>query len=114
MRAAWPWLFWALWGAWLAASDLRNDDVQPAVVLLFAGAGVLGFARPARWWAWAVALGAWVPAEPLLAAVTRAPMAYPPNWGALLAFVPALLGGAAGAFAASSAGARAESGPGRD
>jgi len=27
--SAWPWLFWALWGVWLAVSDLRNSDVQP-------------------------------------------------------------------------------------
>lgn len=37
-RAAWPWRFWALWGVWLAASDLRNDDVQPAVALMSMGA----------------------------------------------------------------------------
>ncbi len=99
MRAVWPWLFWALWGGWLAASDLRSDDIQPAVALVFVGALVLGWARPRRWWAWAIALGAWVPAEPWLAAITRAPMAYPANWGALLAFAPALLGAAAGAAA---------------
>lgn len=44
--AVWPLLFWALWGAWLAVSDLRNDDVQPAVLLMLVGAFVLGFARP--------------------------------------------------------------------
>ncbi|MBI5169253.1 MAG: hypothetical protein HZA61_07175 [Candidatus Eisenbacteria bacterium] len=101
-RAVWPWLFWALWGVWLAASDLRNDDVQSAVVLLLVGAFVLGFARPRHWWAWAIALGAWVPAEPLLAAVTRTPMAYAPNWGALIAFLPALAGAGVGAALASS------------
>lgn len=107
VRAAWPWLFWALWGAWLAASDLRNDDVQPAVALMLVGAFVLGFARPRAWWAWAIALGAWVPAEPWLAAITRTPMAYPANWGALLAFVPALAGAGAGALAAAARNADA-------
>jgi len=100
-RTAWPWLFWALWGAWLAVSDLRNEDVQPAVILSLAGAFVLGFARPRRWWAWAVALGAWVPAEPLVSRLTGIPPGYPFNTGAVLAFIPALLGAAAGAWAAS-------------
>lgn len=98
-RTAWPWLFWGLWGAWLAVSDLRNDDVQPAVVLMFAGAFVLGFARPRAWWAWAVALGAWVPAEPLVSRLTGIPPVWPFNAGAVLAFVPALAGAGAGAWA---------------
>lgn len=97
VRVAWPWLFWALWGAWLAASDLRNDEIQPAAARLLAGAALLGFGRPARWWGWALALGAWVTAEPLVAIATRTPMAYPANWGVLLAFVPAFLGAAVGA-----------------
>ncbi len=67
-QAAWPWLFWALWGGSLAVSGLRNDDVSPAAPLMFLGAFVLGFARRRSWWAWALALGAWVPAEPLVAA----------------------------------------------
>jgi hypothetical protein len=100
-RTAWPWLFWALWGAWLAASDLRNDDVQPAVFKMFAGAFVLGFARPRGWWAWGLALGAWVPAEPIVSRITGIPPLTPFNAGAVLAFVPALLGAGAGAWAAS-------------
>jgi len=101
-RSVWPWLFWALWGAWLASSDLRSDDVQPAVALMFVGGLVLGFARPRAWWAWGLALGAWVPAEPLWARLAHLRMAYAPNWGALIAFIPALAGAAAGAWAAQA------------
>lgn len=101
-RTVWPWLFWALWGAWLAVSDLRNDDVQPAVLLAFAGGAVLGFARPRTSWVWGLLLGAWVPAEPLVARVTGIAPAWPYNPGVLLAFVPALLGAAAGATLASA------------
>ncbi len=99
-RIAWPPLFWALWGAWLAVSDLRNEEVQPAVLLLLVGAFVLGAARPRWWWAWALALGAWVPAEPLVSRVAGITPTWPANAGALVAFVPALVGGAMGAAAA--------------
>lgn len=98
-RTVWPWLFWAPWGAWLAVSDLRSDDVQPAVLALLVGAGVLGFARPRRWWAWGLALGAWVPAEPLVSAAFGIPPLSPYNAGVLLAFLPALAGAGAGALA---------------
>jgi hypothetical protein len=54
-RTAWPWLFWAPWGAWLADSDLRSDEVQPAVILLLAGALVPGSARPRSWRGWTAA-----------------------------------------------------------
>lgn len=64
---AWPWLFWLCWGAWLAVSDLRASELQPSVMRVLLGAVVLGFAQPARWWAWALALAAWVPAEPMIA-----------------------------------------------
>ena len=95
--SAWPWLFWALWGVWLAVSDLRNSDVQSAVIRVFVGAAVLGAARPRRWWFWALALAAWVPAEPLVARVAGIPMSYPFNLGALfLPPLPALLGAAVG------------------
>ena len=93
----WPWLFWALWGVWLSVSDLRNSDVQAAVIQMFVGAAVLGAMRPKRWWLWALALAAWVPAEPLIARVAGIPMSYPFNMGALfLPPLPALLGAAAG------------------
>lgn len=95
--SVWPWLFWALWGVWLAVSDLRNSDVQPAVIQMFVGAAVLGAARPRRWWLWALALAAWVPAESLVARVAGIPMSYPFNMGSLLLPpLPALLGAAAG------------------
>jgi len=98
--AAWPWLFWALWGAWLAVLDLHNDEVQPTVLLLLVGGFVLGLARPRRWGAWAIGLGLWVVAEPLIARAFHLAMAYPPNAGAVLAFIPAGLGTGAGAAVA--------------
>ncbi|MEO5989573.1 MAG: hypothetical protein ABIU54_10920 [Candidatus Eisenbacteria bacterium] len=95
--SVWPWLFWALWGAWLAVSDLRNNDVQAAVIQLFVGAAVLGAARPGRWWVWALAMAAWIAAEPLLARIAGIPMSYSFNWGAIcLPPIPALLGAALG------------------
>jgi hypothetical protein len=94
---AWPWLFWSLWGVWLACSDLRNDEVQPAVLLLLVGGAVLGYARPRAWWAWALALAAWIPAEYLLSPLIHVPPQSPFNPGtALLPPIPALLGAAAG------------------
>jgi hypothetical protein len=101
-RIAWPWLFWVLWGAWLAVSDLRNDDVQPAVVELLAGAFVLGFARPRQWWAWGLLLGAWVPAEPVVSRLAGIPPLTPFTAGAALAFIPALVGAGAGAWVSSA------------
>lgn len=96
-KTAWPWLFWALWGAWLAVSDLRSDDLQGAVLRLVVGAAILGCARPKRWWLWSLALALWVPAEPLLAALLRITPRFEPNAGAwLLPPLPALVGGVLG------------------
>lgn len=93
-KTVWPWLFWALWGAWLAVSDLHSDDLQPAVLRLMVGAAVLGYARPARWWLWSLALAAWVPAEPLLATVLHMTPTFEYNPGVfLLPPLPALVGG---------------------
>ncbi len=104
--AVWPWLFWALWGAWLAVLDLHDDEVQPAALLLFLGGFVLGFARPRRWWAWATGLALWIIVEPVIADVFHLTMAFPANAGAVLAFVPALLGAGAGAALAKLRRAR--------
>ena len=31
----WPWAFWALWGGWLAVSDLLDENhLQPALAVL--------------------------------------------------------------------------------
>jgi len=93
-QIAWPWLFWVCWGAWLAVSDLRNDEVQPAVIRLVVGAALLGFARPRGWWFWSLALAAWIPAEPLVASLFRLDAPLHDNaatW--YLPPVPALLGG---------------------
>ena len=94
---AWPWLFWLLWGVWLACLDLRNDEVQPAVLVILVGSAVLGFARPRFWWAWALALAAWIPAEYLLSPVIHVPPQSSFNLGAV--FLPpsfALAGAAVG------------------
>jgi len=92
-RSAWPWLFWVCWGAWLAVSDMRNDEVQPAVLRMLVGGVVLGLGRPRTWWRWALALAAWVPAEPLLDAAFSLGARPEANLGGwLLPPIPALLG----------------------
>jgi len=94
---AWPWLFWLLWGGSLAFLDLRNDEVQPAALMILVGAAVLGFAQPRMWWAWALALAAWIPAEYLLSPLLHVPPQSPFNLGAVfLPPIPALLGAAVG------------------
>ena len=96
-RTVWPWLFWLCWGAWLAVSDLRSDDIQPAVLMLVLGGAVLGFARPRTWWLWALALAAWIPAEPWVSAATGIEMFAPANIGGwILPPLPALAGGLLG------------------
>jgi hypothetical protein len=96
-KTAWPWLFWALWGVWLAVSDLRSDDIQAAVLRLLIGATVLGYARPRHWWSWSLALAAWIPAEPVVANILRLSPATDYNAGVwvlppLLALVGGFLG----------------------
>lgn len=98
---AWPWLFWALWGASLAAWDQRSDDTGITAGFLLAGCAVLGFARPRHAWGWALALAAWIPGEILIAALRHVPLTYPANPGMLIALVPALLGAALGRALAS-------------
>lgn len=96
-QTGWPWLFWACWGAWLAISDMRSHDVQPAVLKLILGAAVLGFARPRAWWFWSFALALWIPAEPLL--VARLHLDVAPNVNPAAWYVPpiiALVGGLLG------------------
>ena len=94
LKTAWPWLFWMLWGAWLAVSDLRSDDLQGAVLRMVLGALVLGYARPARWWLWSLALAAWVPAEPALATLLHITPNFDYNPGMwFLPPIPALVGG---------------------
>ena len=93
-KTGWPWLFWALWGAWLAVSDLRSDDLQPAVLRLVLGAVVLGYARPSTWWLWSLALAAWIPAEPFIAGLLRTTPGFDYNPGVwLLPPLVALVGG---------------------
>lgn len=92
-RTAWPQLFWLVWGFTLAMADLRNDDLQPAVLRIILGAGVLAFARPHRWVFASVAMALWVPAEPIVAAMLGWE-SYAQNAGTwLLPLVPAFMGG---------------------
>src|SRR5262252_9472400 len=94
-KTAWPPLYWLLWGAWLAVSDLRDERaLQSALLRLLIGAAVLGLARPRRWWLWSLALAAWVPLEPVLAVALKLDTRYEFDWGSwLLPPLPALLGG---------------------
>ena len=111
-RTGWPWLFWACWGAWLAVSDLRDDEVQLAVIRLILGGALLGFARPRTWWFWSFALAAWIPAEPLLASLFRiefAREADPGRW--YLPLIPALLGGFLGRSVARGVSPESEARP---
>jgi len=72
---------------------MRNDEVQPAVLRMLVGGAVLGFARPRTWWCWALALAAWVPAEPLLDAAFALGARPEANLGGwLLPPIPAFLG----------------------
>src|SRR5262249_19590463 len=97
-KTVWPRLFWVLWGAWLAVSDLRDEShLQPALLRLLIGAVVLGMARPRRWWLWALALASWVPIEPALAVLMRISPGYevdPGSW--LLPPLRAVVGGSLG------------------
>ena len=102
-KSVWPWLLWAVWGAWLAVSDVRSDDLQAAAFRLLIGAVVLGYARPKRWWLWSLALAAWVPAEPLIGRLLRTTPGFGYNLGAwLLPPLPALAGGFLGRVIARS------------
>lgn len=93
----WPTLFWAAWGAWIAIADLRQADLQPAVIRLMLGAAVLGYARPRRWWLWALALACWVPLEPVLGVLCGLTPSYDYNLGVwALPPLPALAGGLVG------------------
>ncbi len=107
-RSAWPPLFWLVWGLALAITDMRSEEVQPALLMLIAGPAVLGFARPRAWWFWSLALAAWVPAEPLVNAVLRLGLSPHANAGAwLLPPLPALLGGLLGRLLARAMRERA-------
>lgn len=98
MPSVWKWilpfLFWTGWGLWTAIADMGNDDVQPAVLRLFIGAAILGMWRPRTWWVWALALSAWIPAEPLVASALHLTQPFKSGLaGTLLPPIPALLGG---------------------
>lgn len=94
LATGWPWLFWLCWGVWLVVSDLGSTDLQPAVLRMIMGGVVLGCTRPARWWAWSLALAVWVPVESWVAALVGLPSTAESNlamW--VLPPIPALVGG---------------------
>jgi hypothetical protein len=102
-KSAWPRLFWLAWGLALAITDMRSEEVRPALLMLVAGAAVLGFARPRLWWFWSLALAAWVPAESLVNGILRLGLSPHVNAGAwFLPPIPALLGGFLGKMAAKA------------
>ena len=57
----WPLLVALHLGALTGWLDLRSDDPQSAVLLLFTFGMFVGFAEPQNVWRWALALGLWVP-----------------------------------------------------
>ena len=76
-------------GAAITWVDTRPgwDDTGITVGLVLLSTGLLGLAQPAGWWAWALAVGAWIPLIEI-----------PPsgNWAALLALAVALVGAVVG------------------
>jgi len=98
-KTAWPWLFWALWGVWLAVSDLREDGLQSGLMRLQIGATVLAVARPRRWWLWSLSMAAWVMVGPMLAVLLGRSPFTPGEW--MLAPLPAIVGGYLGRQIAS-------------
>lgn len=90
-KTAWPLLFWALWGVWLAVSVLLEGDLQPAMLRLLVGGAVLGYARPRIWYLGAAALTVWVPVSGWIAPLFGMPS--PDGAGAwLVGFLPAAVG----------------------
>lgn len=85
-------------GAVAVSVDLRNDEVQAAVLVVGVSGFILGAAWPAGAWHLAVIVGAMVPIGDYLfprvglAAVAPGPF----NAGAFLALIPALIGAGAG------------------
>ena len=91
-KTAWPIAFWLCWGLWLAVTDMRNDDIQPAVLRVILGAGVLAFAQPQRWVFAAIATALWVPAEPIVARVFGLEAGAQNIGSYVLPLLPALMG----------------------
>lgn len=108
-KTAWPWLFWALWGVWLAVSALLDADLQPAMIRLLIGAAVLGYAQPKTWLPWSLALSLWVPAQAMLAPIFGVPVMDTMGWAPwVVALLPSLVGGFLGRNVAAAVTLRAK------
>ena len=87
-------------GGVIGALDLVSPEVQPTVFLLLLFSGFFGLVRPRRAWLWALLVGGGVPLAHLVGpALGKSPpyAVEPARWMTILALVPALIGGAAGA-----------------
>jgi hypothetical protein len=86
-------------GAGIGLFDRAQSEVQPTVMLLFACAFVLAFARPKDAWVYGLVVGSGVPIVDLVGRILNVPAPWPSAPGSsLFAFVPALLGAGAGAL----------------
>ena len=89
----------ALLGAGIGLFDRGQSQVQPVVLLLFACAFGLAFARPKDAWVYGLVVGSGVPIVELVGRILNLPAPWPSAPGAsVFAFVPALLGAGAGAL----------------
>ena len=87
-------------GIGIAMLDRAQDEIQPAVLMLFVAAFAFACWRPRDAWAYALLLGAGVPGLDLVSRLQGAPQI--PNsapGSTMLAFLPAALGAASGAIA---------------
>ena len=86
-------------GVGIGLYDRAQSEVQPAVILLLAGAFVLACARPKDAWVYGLIIGAGVPIVDLVAHTLAVPAPWPSVPGSrLIAFLPAVLGAGAGAL----------------
>jgi len=81
-------------GTLVGYPDLRAQEVQPAALLLFSFAAVLGAAYPDSAWRRALLLGLSVPAAHVIAGLTGTTLPYPvPRFAdTFLALIPSFVG----------------------
>ncbi len=92
-------------GIGIATLDRGQDEIQPAVLMLFVAAFAFACGRPRDAWAYALLLGAGVPGLELVSRLQGVPPI--PNsvpGSTVLAFLPAAFGALAGAFARRALG----------
>jgi len=87
----------APWIGWL---DFHQAEVQPAVLLLLLGSGIIAWLQPKYAWLVALMLGLSIVETQFVADVLGRTPAYPtgPRVAALLALIPASIGAAVGAL----------------